>query len=116
MGGYGPITVSLTRLQESPVEAADDRPRPAQLMLRFTGVMKLTHGVRRGIDVFACKNTGQNHCEKGNPDHETDSFKHDMPRYRFVIGLPMRPSELTRVSAVCCRFRKMVSWGLKASF
>jgi hypothetical protein len=85
MGGCGPITASLTRFQKSPVEAADDRPPPAQLMLRFAGVMKLTHGVRRGVDVFACKNTGQYHCEKGDPDHETDSFKHDVPRYSFAM-------------------------------
>jgi hypothetical protein len=58
------------------------------LMLRFTGVMKLSHRVRSSVDLFASNHTAQYHCEKGEPDHDTTNFKHAnaSPSDAFVIG------------------------------
>ena len=57
------------------------------LMLRFTGVMKLSR-VRSGVDLFASNHAGQHHREKGDPDRDTTNFKHATPRQAnaFVIG------------------------------
>ena len=62
-----------------------DRNAAAILMLRFSGMMKLPRRVRSGVDLFASKHTAQNHCEKGEPDHDTTNFKHAMPRHQMPL-------------------------------
>jgi hypothetical protein len=85
-------------------------------MLCLTGMMKLARRVRRGVDVFACENTGQYHCEKGDPDHETHSFKHDMPRrvFVFVVRSDHLNRPVFRLCVVDCR--KWFRGGPKAPF
>jgi hypothetical protein len=58
------------------------------LMLRFTGVMKLSRRMWSGVDLFASNHTGHHHCQEGNPDNDTANFKHATPRQSdaFVIG------------------------------
>jgi hypothetical protein len=56
-------------------------------MLRFTAMMKLSRGVRGGVDLFASNYAGQDYCEKTDPDHDTNNFKHVTPRHdAFPIG------------------------------
>ena len=54
-------------------------------MLRFTGVMKLPGRVRSGVDLFASDDAAQNHCEKGDPDHDTNNFKDSRSRHQMFL-------------------------------
>ena len=55
------------------------------LVLRFRAVMKLCHGVGGGVDPFASNHTAQYDRQKGDPDHDTTNFKHDMPCHRLPL-------------------------------
>jgi hypothetical protein len=66
------------------------------LMLRFSRVVKLSRRVRSGVDLFASNHAGQNHCQKGDPDHDTSNFKHA----RLAMSLQLVVGSRARVQTL----------------
>jgi hypothetical protein len=74
-------------------------------MLRFSGVVKLSHRVRSGVDLFASNHTGHYHYQEGNPDHDTANFNmphlaNQMP-LRLVVGSRVRVRNFGTFGALC---------------
>jgi hypothetical protein len=74
-------------------------------MLRFTGVMKLSHRVRSGVELFASNHTTQHHCEKYDPDRDTNNFEHVTPRHQSLYDWSSDRGRAFKTSALWETFR-----------